>query len=153
MRPRTSRPARLRRSRREWPLMAPALDAAQPRVTLSLVVIALLFAGSGVLHLVKPDVYVRIMPPWLPAPMALVLVSGVCELLGAAGVLVPATRVAAGWGLIALLVAVFPANIQMLLNARAAHASALWVAGLVARLPLQAGLIYWVYRAAVRRAP
>ena len=120
------------------------------RPTVSLVLIALIFGTSGVLHLLKPGLFMSIMPPWLPAHRELVLVSGVCELLGAIGVLVPATRVAAGWGLIVLLVAVFPANIQMLLNARASHASALWMAGLIARLPLQVFLVYWVYRAAVR---
>ena len=123
------------------------------RPTVSLVLIALIFGTSGVLHLVKPGPFMSIMPPWLPAHRELVLISGVCEILGAVGVLVPATRVAAGWGLIALLLAVFPANIQMLLNARASHASALWTAGLIARLPLQVFLIYGVYRAAVRPQP
>jgi len=127
-----------------------SLDA--PRVSISIVLIALLFATSGVLHLVKPQPYVSIMPPWLPASLALVLISGVFEIAGAAGILLLSTRVAAGWGLIALLFAVFPANVQMLLNARAAHASALWVAGLVARLPLQVLLIIWVYRSTLRAA-
>ena len=133
--------------------MAASLDTAQPRVTLPLMLIAAIFMVGGVLHLVKPAYYVRIMPPWLPAPMALVLISGVFEILGGAGVLVPATRFAAGWGLIALLIAIFPANVQMLLNARSAHASSLWMTGLIARLPLQAALIYWVFRAAIRQAP
>ena len=123
------------------------------RPTASLIFIALIFGTSGVLHLLKPGPFMAIMPPWLPAHRELVLISGVCEILGAIGVLVPATRVAAGWGLIALLLAVFPANIQMLLNARASHASALWTAGLIARLPLQVFLIYWVFRAAVRPLP
>ena len=131
--------------------MAASLDTAQPRVTLPLMLIAAIFIVGGVLHLVKPAYYVRIMPPWLPAPMALVLISGVFEILGGVGVLVPATRVAAGWGLIALLTAIFPANVQMLLNARVAHASSLWMMGLIARLPLQAALIYWVFRAAIRQ--
>ncbi len=131
--------------------MAASLDTAQPRVTLPLMLIAAIFIVGGVLHLVKPAYYVRIMPPWLPAPMALVLISGVFEILGGVGVLVPTTRVVAGWGLIALLIAIFPANVQMLLNARAAHASSLWMTGLIARLPLQAALIYWVFRAAIRQ--
>jgi len=131
------------------------LDAAAlgtPRVTTSLALIALLFATSGVMHLVKPQPFVSIMPPWLPGALALVLISGVLEIAGAAGILLPSTRVVAGWGLIALLLAVFPANVQMLLNARAAHASATWTALLVARLPLQVLLIIWVYRSAIRSA-
>jgi uncharacterized membrane protein len=120
------------------------------RVTLSLILIAAIFMTSGVLHLVKPSWYMSIMPPWIPAQLALVLISGVFEILGAAGVLIPMTRVAAGWGLIALLVAVFPANIQMMLNARAEHAAPAWQLALMARLPLQPALIYWVYHAAIR---
>ncbi len=116
---------------------------------MSVALIALIFATSGVLHLLKPQLFVSIMPPWLPAPFALVIVSGIFEIAGAAGILLPSTRVIAGWGLIALLFAVFPANIQMLVNARAAHASVLWTAGLVARLPLQVLLIIWVYRSTI----
>jgi len=127
-----------------------AAQGAQQRVSLSLILIALLFAVSGVLHFVKAEYYVRIMPTWLPAPLALVLISGAFEILGGAGLLLPATRILAGWGLIALLVAVFPANVQMLLSARAAHTSPLWIAALIARLPMQPALIYWVFRAAVR---
>ena len=126
------------------------MPPAAPRLGTSVLLIALIFATSGILHLVKPRLFMSIVPPWLPDPRALVLISGVCEIAGAAGILLPMTRVAAGWGLIALLVAVFPANIQMLMNARAAHASALWVGGLVARLPLQVLLIIWIYRSTIR---
>jgi uncharacterized membrane protein len=119
-------------------------------VTLSLILIAAIFMTSGVLHLVKPSWHMGIMPPWVPAPLAVVLISGVFEILGAAGVLIPMTRVVAGWGLIMLLVAVFPANVQMLLNARAEHAAPVWQLALMVRLPLQPALIYWVYRAAIR---
>jgi len=125
--------------------------AAPPRMTLSVALIGLIFVVGGVMHFLRPRVYLAIMPPWLPAAAALVFVSGVFEILGGIGVLVPATRVIAGWGLIALLFAVFPANVQMLLNARAAHASASTMAVLVARLPLQVLLVYWVFRATVQR--
>lgn len=126
-------------------------SAAPARITTSLVLIAIVFVVAGVLHLVKPAPYIRIMPPWLPAPATLVLVSGIFQIMGGLGVLHPATRVAAGWGLVALLVAVFPANLQMLLDAHARGASPAWLAALAARLPLQAALIWWVWRAAVRR--
>ena len=125
--------------------------AAPQRMTLSIALIAVIFVIAGALHFLRPRFYVAMMPPWLPAAATLVLVSGVFEILGGIGVLVPVTRVAAGWGLIALLVAVFPANVQMLLNARTAHASAATMAVLVARLPLQAVLVYWVFRSAVQR--
>lgn len=128
----------------------PALRPA--RVTTSLVMIALLFVIAGIMHFVIPGQYARIMPKWLPAPMALVLISGAFEIAGGMGVLVPSTRVVAGWGLIALLVAVFPANVQMLTTALASHASRGYVALLVARLPLQPLLMYWVYRTAIAGA-
>jgi uncharacterized membrane protein len=126
---------------------------AKSELNPSLVVLAAIFVVSGVLHFVIPRAYMSIMPPWLPAHRALVLVSGAAEIAGALGILHPATRVAAGWGLIALLIAVFPANVQMLLDAHARHASMLWQVALAARLPLQPLLIVWVYRSAVRFAP
>jgi uncharacterized membrane protein len=111
--------------------------------------LALLFGVAGVAHFVVPGVFEAIVPTWVSnAPLAVQL-SGVAELLGAVGLLLPATRVVAAWGLIALLVAVFPANVQMLLNARAAGASAVYVAMLMVRLPLQPLLIWWVWRAGV----
>lgn len=121
------------------------------RPGIALVLVAILFVSAGVLHFVMPRPFMNIVPAWLPSPAALVMVSGVCEILGGVGVLVPQTRVAAGWGLIALLVAVFPANINMLLQAHARHASTGWQLALVARLPLQALLIWWVWRVAVAR--
>ena len=127
------------------------MSDATLRPTRSLVLIAIVFIAAGLLHLLKPAPYIRIVPPWLPAPATLVMVSGVCEILGGLGVLLPATRVAAGWGLIALLVAVLPANVQMLLDAHARHVSRLWQLSLALRIPLQAALIWWVWRATSRR--
>jgi uncharacterized membrane protein len=126
-------------------------DLAPRRLTLSISLLSIGFVVAGILHLVKPAAYVRIVPRWLPAPEMLVLVSGLCEIAGGLGLLLPVTRTAAGWGLVALLVAVFPANVQMLLDANAHGASRGWQTALAARLPLQAGLIWWVWRAAVRR--
>lgn len=131
--------------------MTAAIADTTPRLTLSLVLIAIIFVAAGVLHFLKPAPFIRIVPPWLPAPALLVAISGACEIMGGIGVLLPVTRVAAGWGLVALLVAVFPANVQMLADAHARHASRAWELALVARLPLQAWLIWWVWRVAARR--
>jgi len=91
------------------------------------------------------------MPPWLPAPDRLIALSGVAELLGGAGLLYQPSRRAAGWGLILLLLAVFPANVQMLLNYQR-HGVAWWGALLLwLRLPLQGLLIWWVWRASQPR--
>ena len=94
----------------------------------------------------------RIVPPALPWPRALVLISGVFELLGAAGLLWPPTRRLAGWALIALTVAVTPANVYMLMQHEAFQVP-LWL--LVLRLPFQLvllWLIWWSTRPAKRRA-
>ncbi len=105
--------------------------------------LGVLFVAAGTLHFVKPDFYVRIMPPYLPWHYELVLISGAFEILGGIGLLVPRLTVAAAWGLIALLVAVFPANLHMALHPDQypdIPPAALWV-----RLPLQAVLIAWAY--------
>lgn len=100
------------------------------------------FILAGSLHFLKPAPYVEIMPPALPFPLLLVYVSGFCEM--ALGALM-FTRFAplAAWGLIALLVAVFPANLHMALHPELfpqIPAALLWW-----RLPLQGVLIAWAY--------
>jgi uncharacterized membrane protein len=101
------------------------------------------FIAAGLNHFRSPDVYVSMIPPWLPMPYALTVISGVCEVAGGIGVLVPSLRIAAGWGLIALLVAVFPANLHVALMGRMPGFSfspvTLWL-----RLPFQAVLVAWV---------
>lgn len=106
--------------------------------------LGLLFIAAGVNHFVNPAFYVKIMPPYLPWHRELVLVSGAFEILGGAGLLIPPLTRAAAWGLIALLIAVFPANVHMALHPGAfpeIPPAALW-----GRLPLQAALIAWAYR-------
>ena len=99
---------------------------------------------AGVAHWVTPAVFVRIVPAWLPAPQVLVGVSGVFEILGGVGLLVPRTRRAASFGLSALYLAVFPANVNMAVNhltfdgVTPISPVLLWL-----RLPLQAVLIAW----------
>ena len=86
------------------------------------------------------------MPSYLPWHAALVAISGAAEVAGGAGLLVPATRRAAGFGLVALLIAVFPANVQMLVRGRGQGAGAIAELLLWLRLPLQVALIWWVWR-------
>lgn len=106
-----------------------------------------LFVGAGALHFYAPDAYERIMPPYLPLQRELVYLSGAFEILGGLGMFSRRTRPVAGIGLVLLLTAVWPANLQMLLDARAAHQPSWWIALLWARLPLQVVLIWWVWRA------
>ena len=111
--------------------------------TVSLVLLAAVFVGAGVLHFFKPRMFEAIVPPSLPWPRALVLVSGAAEILGGLGLLIPAVRPWAGWGLVALLVAVFPANLYMAQESeRFRRLAPRWL--LLARLPLQLVLIAWV---------
>lgn len=115
---------------------------------LSRYVLAAIFIGAGLLHFLRPATYLAIMPPQLPQPLALVYVSGVFEILGGVGLLFARSRRWAGWGLLALLVAVFPANVYMALI----HEK-LGIAGWVAwgRLPLQLPLMWWVWRVSQQR--
>ncbi|NRD44767.1 DoxX family membrane protein [Corallococcus sp. AB004] len=104
-------------------------------------VLALFMVVAGVNHFLKPRMYMRIMPPYLPRPRELVLLSGVAEVLLGIFLLVPATTRLAAWGLVALFVAVFPANIYMAQHPeqfRKIPRGMLW-----ARLPLQVVLIAW----------
>jgi uncharacterized membrane protein len=109
-----------------------------------------LFIGAGALHFIRPAMYEKIVPPQLGHAGALVAISGVAEIAGGVGMLLPSTRRAAGIGLLALLVAVWPANIFMAVDARrfaaVAPAWALWV-----RVPLQVVLLWWVARVARER--
>lgn len=114
-----------------------------------MLVLAGFFVVAGVMHFVVPDFYLAMMPPWLPAHQELVVASGVAEIAGGLGVLSRRWRRAAGVGLLLLLVAVFPANIQMLLDARTAGepTTLLWL-----RLPLQPLFMWWVWRVCLRES-
>lgn len=108
-----------------------------------LLALAMIYAGLN--HFLATQVYVGMMPGYLPWPLTLVYISGVAEMAGGVGVLIPALRKAAGWGLIALLVAVFPANVDaalhgMKINDLVVPQWVLWV-----RLPFQVVFIAWVW--------
>lgn len=119
------------------------LPRSLPR-RLALLGLALFFVAAGLNHFVMTEFYLSIMPPYLPAPLALVYLSGVFEVLGGLAVLLPATRSLAGWGLILLLWAVYPANVHMALHPET-YADFLPPAMLYARLPLQFVAMAWSY--------
>lgn len=106
-----------------------------------------LFASSGVLHLVKPQVYEPMMPKLIPAHREVIIASGVAELVLAAGLLHPRTRKAAGWGSAALLLAVYPANIKMAKDATGSS-NTTFKGVAIGRLPLQLPLIRTALKAA-----
>jgi uncharacterized membrane protein len=105
--------------------------------------LALLFISSGSLHFLRSEFFVSIVPPYLPFPGALVAISGVAEILGGAGLLIPCFTRPAAWGLIALLIAVFPANLHMAMHADLYPQFSR--ASLLVRLPLQGFLIAWAW--------
>jgi uncharacterized membrane protein len=104
----------------------------------ALLFVFLWFLIGGIAHFAATRLEMRIVPPYIPWPRATVLFTGVCELLGAAGLILEATRRAAGWGLLALTIAVTPAHIYMLQHPELFHVP-YWA--LVARLPVQAALL------------
>ncbi len=101
------------------------------------------------MHFVKPGFYLKIMPPYVPYPLAMVYASGFFEVLLGALALPARTRRLAGFGLILLLIAVFPANIHMSANPEIVPGLPAWV--FAARLPLQAVFMVWVWHACLRR--
>ncbi len=102
-----------------------------------------LYILAGLNHFRKPKMYERIIPPAFPAPKALNLISGAAEVVLGALIMVPQCSETAAWGIIVLLIAVFPANIYMAVNKKAGFGLPLWV--LYLRLPLQLLLIYWAW--------
>ena len=111
-------------------------------------VMAAVFVFAGVSHFTATDFFVQIVPPYVPWPLAMVYVSGVFEIGLGFLLLVPASTRFAAWGLIALLIAVFPANIHMAVNDVHVQNSPLGQpsrAALWLRLPLQGVLIAWAW--------
>jgi uncharacterized membrane protein len=106
---------------------------------------AAFFVLAGVNHFANPAFYRSIVPPSFPSPALLVIISGICEIAGGLGLLIHPLRRPAVWGLIALLFAVFPANLYMaahpdqIPNMHIAH----WL--LWFRLPFQGVMIWWVW--------
>ena len=118
---------------------ADRIDSRHVARRIGLTIVFLWFFIGGIAHFVATDIETSIVPPWVPWPRLMVLVSGVCELVGASGLVWPRTRRAAGWGLFALTIAVTPVHIWMLQRPDLFPAIPYWA--LVLRLPLQATLL------------
>ena len=113
---------------------------------IALLLLGPVFIAAGANHFLNPNFYIKMMPPYLPLHRELVYLSGVFEILGGLGVLIPKTRKWAAYGLIALLIAVFPANLYMAMEPEQ-FADFLSRKGLYMRLPFQLLFIAWVYGA------
>lgn len=128
--------------------LRPSDDARRP--ARAAILFGLFMIAAGVAHFVRPEFYLRIMPPWLPWHEELVFVSGVCEVVAGGLVLIPATRRAGGLFAIAVLLGVFPANVWMALDPSIWPEVPTWARW--ARLPLQALLILWAWWATRARS-
>lgn len=110
---------------------------------ISMYIMASLYILAGLNHFWKPKFYLKIMPPYLPYHLPLVYLSGVFEAAFGAMLLFPTTQSIGAWGIIAVLIGVFPANVYMLTSykgKRKGYRAMLWL-----RLPLQILLIYWAW--------
>lgn len=105
---------------------------------------AIFYIFAGALHYLRPAMYMKIMPPYIPWHLAMVYGSGAAEILGGLGLLLPRFRRSAALGLVALLIAVFPANVYMATNPVEAGAGSLPPAALWGRLLIQPVLVWWV---------
>jgi uncharacterized membrane protein len=103
----------------------------------------LLYAAAGINHFVNPDFYLPIMPPYLPAPLLLIYLSGVAEILLGIGVIVPRTARASAWTIIAMLIVFMLVHVHMVANPQDFSDVPVWALWL--RLPLQALLILWAW--------
>lgn len=103
------------------------------------------YVFAGIMHFVFPKPYLKMMPKWIPWHHTLVYLSGVCEMIFGFLLIPEVTRPIGAWLIIAMLVAIFPANIQMMLNFRRRKSKYFWLT--VLRLPFQPLLIWlaWIY--------
>ncbi len=123
--------------------LAAAKTLSMPQ-RIGLALAAIFYVVAGALHFIRTDAYLKIVPPYIPARMAMVWISGACEILGGLGLLLPQTRRAAAWGLIALLIAVFPANVYMATNPIETGAASIAPIFRWGRLPMQLLLGWWL---------
>ena len=117
--------------------------------SIHVIFVAFFFIGAGILHFVLQDFFSSIVPPYFSNPEVLVRISGVFEILGGIGILIERIRQWAGYGLIALCVAVLPANIHMAMNPD--QFPDIPMVFLYARLPLQALIIWVIWKASQSR--
>lgn len=104
---------------------------------------AVLYIAAGIYHFIRPVFYKKIMPHWLPYHLPLIYISGLAEIALGTLLFFDGARIIAAWGIIVLLIAVFPANIQMMLNYKQRNHPYTWLT--ILRLPLQLLLMWWAW--------
>jgi uncharacterized membrane protein len=109
-----------------------------------LYVMVAFYVFAGINHFANPDFYLGIIPSWMPYPVTTNYITGAFEIIFALLLIPPGIRPFAAWMIIALLIAVFPANIQMTMNYWEENNPHLWIT--IARLPFQILLIWWAWK-------
>lgn len=105
--------------------------------------LALVYFAAGVMHLLRPEAFLAITPPWVPLPALVIMVTGICEILGAIGLLLPRWRWWAGVMLALYAVAVFPANLHHALDGVAVGGTVLGWGYHAPRLLFQPVFVWW----------
>lgn len=119
------------------------MAAEAPARTIARLVMAGAYLAVGIVHIKSPDGFLPIMPDWVPAPRAVVIGTGVAEIAGAIGLMMPALRRAAAWGLAAYAVCVFPANIKHAMEGIEVSGVVLGWAYHAPRLLAQPVIVWW----------
>ncbi|MEC5167021.1 putative membrane protein [Flavobacterium sp. PL11] len=109
-----------------------------------LYVMAFIYIIAGINHFRSPRMYIKIIPPYFSNPKLLNILSGIAEIILGIGLCIPIISHFAAWGIIALLVAIFPTHLYMYFDPKAGMGLPKWI--LLLRMPLQLGLIYWAYQ-------
>lgn len=109
-----------------------------------LYLMAALYIIAGLNHFRKPGMYLKIIPPFIPNPKLINVLSGFAEIVFGILLIIPVTSHFGAWGIIAILIAVFPSNIYMYQNKKASFGLPKWI--LLIRLPIQIVLIFWAYQ-------
>ena len=104
---------------------------------------AIMYMFAGVMHFIKPKMYMRVMPKYLPSHKLLVYLSGIVEIVLGAALFIPALKTISIWGIIAMLTLFLLVHFYMLSGEKAAAGIPKWV--LILRIPLQFGLVYWAW--------
>lgn len=119
-------------------------------LNISRLLLGLFFIIAGINHFIIPELYIIMVPPFVPYPRECNALSGAAEIIGGVGVLTQRFRLPAAWGLVVLLIAVFPANVFVALYGWQGTGIPRWV--LWFRLPFQAAFIAWVYFTCIKNS-
>ncbi len=106
-------------------------------------ILGVIFVIAGINHFRKPKLYEKIIPPYIPAPSSMVLLSGIVEMILGFMLMNKNTQTEAAWGILVLMVLFLPVHIFMLLNKEASLKLPFWI--LILRIPLQFGIMYWAF--------